>query len=112
MKAYGGVDVQIHIFLTSALVGGECALHAPAALTAGERAPGTHLIGGCVDRRAGVDDVEKRKLLTISGLEPRILGRPARSQSLHRLRYHRLKNRLITYVQSSNNYNLELIQCH
>jgi hypothetical protein len=23
MKAYGGVDVQIHVFLTSALVGGE-----------------------------------------------------------------------------------------
>jgi hypothetical protein len=24
MKAYGGVDVYIHIFLTLALVGGEC----------------------------------------------------------------------------------------
>jgi hypothetical protein len=31
--------------------------------------------------------VEKRKFLTIPGLELRPLGRPARSQSLYRLRY-------------------------
>jgi hypothetical protein len=31
--------------------------------------------------------VEKRKLLTLSGLELRPLGLPARSQSLYRLRY-------------------------
>jgi hypothetical protein len=35
MKKYGGVDVQIHVFLTSALVGGG-QLHAPAALTPGK----------------------------------------------------------------------------
>jgi hypothetical protein len=29
--------------------------------------------------RAGLDDVEKRKFLTILGLELRLLGRPARS---------------------------------
>jgi hypothetical protein len=52
-----------------------------------ERAPGTHWIGGWVDPRAGLDDVEKRKLLTLPGLELRPLGRPARSQSLYRLRY-------------------------
>jgi hypothetical protein len=34
----GGVDVQIHIFLTSALVGGG-QLHAPAALTAENEPP-------------------------------------------------------------------------
>jgi hypothetical protein len=33
-------------------------LHASAALP-GERAPGTHWIGGWVDPRAGVEDVEK-----------------------------------------------------
>jgi hypothetical protein len=33
------------------------------------------------------DDVEKRKFLTLSGLEPRFLRRPARSQSLYRLSY-------------------------
>jgi hypothetical protein len=32
MKAYGGVDVYIHVFLTSALVGGECQFHALVAL--------------------------------------------------------------------------------
>jgi hypothetical protein len=40
-----------------------------------------------VDPRAGLDDVEKRKFLIPPGLELRLLGRPARSQSLYRLRY-------------------------
>jgi hypothetical protein len=40
-----------------------------------------------VDPRAGLDDVEKRKFLTLQGLELRRLGRPARSQSLYRLSY-------------------------
>jgi hypothetical protein len=37
--------------------------------------------------RTGLDDVEKRKFLTLPGLELRSLGLPARSQSLYRLRY-------------------------
>jgi uncharacterized membrane protein YkvI len=37
--------------------------------------------------RAGVDNLEKRKFFTLPGLELRLLGRPARSQSLYRLRY-------------------------
>jgi hypothetical protein len=40
-------------------------LHAPAALSRGERAPGTHWIGGWVDLRAGLDDLEKKKFLTL-----------------------------------------------
>jgi hypothetical protein len=63
MKAYGGVDVYIHIFLTSALAGGEWSASRPGCFTSGERAPGTHWIGGWVDPRAGLDDV-KRKFLT------------------------------------------------
>jgi hypothetical protein len=37
--------------------------------------------------RAGLDDVEWRKFLTLPGLELRPLGRPVRSQSIYRLRY-------------------------
>jgi hypothetical protein len=43
------------------------------------RAPGTHWIGGWVDLKAGLDDFEKRKFLTLPGLEFRPLGRPAHS---------------------------------
>jgi hypothetical protein len=39
MKAYVGVDVQTHIFLTSALARGECQLHASAALPLGKEPP-------------------------------------------------------------------------
>jgi hypothetical protein len=87
MKAYGGVDVLIHIFLTSALVGGEWPSSRPGRCTPGEKDPGSDWIGGWVGPRAGLDDVEKRKFLTLPGLELRPLGRPARSQSLYRLRY-------------------------
>jgi hypothetical protein len=48
-----------------------------------ERATGTHWIGGWVGLRAGLDSVEKRKFLTLPGLE-------LRSQSLYRPRYPRL----------------------
>jgi hypothetical protein len=40
-----------------------------------------------VDPRAGLDDVEKRKFLTLPQLKLLPLGRPARSESLYRLRY-------------------------
>jgi hypothetical protein len=86
MKAYGGVDVLIHIFLTSAVAGGERSASRPGYFTSGERAPGTHLIGW-VGPGAGLDDVEKRKYLTIPGLELRPLDHSACSQSLYRLRY-------------------------
>jgi hypothetical protein len=46
-----------------------------------------------VDPRAGLDAVGKRKFLTLPGLEVRPLGRPARSQSLYRLRYPGLRGR-------------------
>jgi hypothetical protein len=41
------------------------------------KVPGTHWLGGWVDARAGLDDVEKRKYLALPGLELRPLGRPA-----------------------------------
>jgi hypothetical protein len=66
MKAYGGVDVYIHIFLTSALAGDECSASRPGRFTTGETAPSTDWIGSWVDPRAGLDDVEK--ILNPSGI--------------------------------------------
>jgi hypothetical protein len=54
-------------------------LHAQAALPPGKEPPGTHWIGGWVGPRAGMDDLEKRKFLTLPGLELRTLSRPART---------------------------------
>jgi hypothetical protein len=61
VMAYGGVDVYeyIHVFLTSVLVGGEWSASRPCRFTPGERVRGTHCIGGWVDPRASLDDVEK-----------------------------------------------------
>jgi hypothetical protein len=68
--------------------------HTPAALP-----PGTHLIGGWVDPRAGMKDLEKEKFLTLPGLglELRPLCRPARSQSVYR-------PRLLYVRESSSKY--------
>jgi hypothetical protein len=52
-----GMDLYIHIFLTSALVAGEWSTSRYGRFTPGERAPGTHWIGGWVDLWAGLDDV-------------------------------------------------------
>jgi hypothetical protein len=72
MKAYVGVDVQTHFFLTSALVGGEWSASRTGHLTTGERTPGTHYLGSWVGPREGLDDVEK--ILDLPTLEPRPLG--------------------------------------
>jgi hypothetical protein len=86
MKAYGRVDVLIHIFLTSAVVGGEWSASRPGRFTPGERAPATHWKRGRVGPRTGLDDVERRKILPLPGLKLQPLGRPARSQSLYNLK--------------------------
>jgi hypothetical protein len=67
MKAYGGVDVWTHVFLTSALAGGEWSASRPCRFTAGERVPGTHWIGGRADPRAGLDDFGEKKILHPTG---------------------------------------------
>jgi hypothetical protein len=77
----------MHIFLSSALVGGEWSASRLGRFTLVENSPCTYWIGGWVDPRVGLEDVEKRKFLTVPGLEFRPLGRPARSQSLYQLRY-------------------------
>jgi hypothetical protein len=45
MKAYGGMDVYIHIFLISALAGGKSSISRPGRFTPVEKAPGIHWIG-------------------------------------------------------------------
>jgi hypothetical protein len=82
MKVYGGVDIYIHIFLASVLAGSQWSASRPGLFT-----PGSHGIGGLVGLRTGLDNVEKRKFLILTGLEHRPFGRPALSQSLYRLRY-------------------------
>jgi hypothetical protein len=59
----------------------------PRPLSSRGKSPRTHWIRGWVDPRAGLDDVEKKNVLTLPGLELRSFCRPARSQSLYRLRY-------------------------
>jgi hypothetical protein len=90
MKAYGEVDVYIQVFLTSALVGSQWSASRLGRFTSGEKSPRIHLKGGWVDSRTGLDDANKRKILTLPGLELRSLRRLARSQSLYRLCYQLL----------------------
>jgi hypothetical protein len=71
-----------------------------------------------VDLRAGLDDVEIRKFLTLPGLELRFLGRPARTQSLYRLRFpgfckiivhfliRKVKGRTSAYIFLSHSTNI------
>jgi hypothetical protein len=71
--------------LTSALVWGEWSASRPGCFTPVESPPSGHPIGW-LGPRTGLDDVERR-ILHLPGLELRPFGRPARSQSLYRLRY-------------------------
>jgi hypothetical protein len=75
------------VFLTSALVWCKKSTSRPAALPPGKEhaVPIGKKVG--YTPRAGLADIEKWKFLTLSGLELRPLGRPARSQSPYRLHY-------------------------
>jgi hypothetical protein len=59
MKVYGGVDIWVQIFLTSAAIGNEWQLSRPGRFTPGERARGASWIGGWVSPRIYLDDMEK-----------------------------------------------------
>jgi hypothetical protein len=65
MNTYWEMDVQIHVFLISALVGGEWSASRPDCFT-----PGTHWTGGWVGPRPGVDDVEMRTILSLPNANP------------------------------------------
>jgi hypothetical protein len=63
MKAYGGVDIKIHILLTAALAGGEWSALPP---RKEPQYPLNRKLGG---PQSSLDDVEKRKFLTLPRLE-------------------------------------------
>jgi hypothetical protein len=62
-------NIQIQVFLTSALVGAEWSALRPGHFTPRERAPRTNWVGGWVGPRACLDAVEKRKFLILPGLK-------------------------------------------
>jgi hypothetical protein len=57
------MDVYIYVLLTLALVGGEWSTSRPGRFTPGKRASGTRWIGGWVGPRAGLDAMDRRKIL-------------------------------------------------
>jgi hypothetical protein len=76
MKTYGGSEyIDPRILDRSAL--------RPGRSTPGKELPGTHWIGGWIGPRAGLDDVERRKIVHLLGLKLRSLSHPAPIQSLH-----------------------------
>jgi hypothetical protein len=61
VKAYGGVDIWVHVFFISALVGDNWSASLPDRFTPGERASGILRIGGWVGPGTGLDYMKKRK---------------------------------------------------
>jgi hypothetical protein len=62
------------------------------------KTPGTHWIGVWVGPRVCLDDVEKRKILTLPELELRPLSHPAHSQPLYRLCYPSFKENFTNLI--------------
>jgi hypothetical protein len=71
MKMYEGVDIYINVFLTWALVRGEWPFSRPGRSTTDkrERDTVTPWRGGWVGPGIGLDNVERRKILLLQGLE-------------------------------------------
>jgi hypothetical protein len=55
MRMNGGLEVQLHTFLTSVLNEVSGQLHVSTVLPPGKKPSGTHCIGGCVGFRASLD---------------------------------------------------------
>jgi hypothetical protein len=71
----------LNAFLISELDGGERSASLPGLFTLPGKepqgAPGTHWLGGWLSPKTGLDDVERRQILPLPGLELRPVGRPA-----------------------------------
>jgi hypothetical protein len=63
MMVYGGVEVEIHVFLTSALDASEWSASRSCHFSPEERAHGTYWIEGWVGPRAGRNDTEASSVL-------------------------------------------------
>jgi hypothetical protein len=61
MKTYGEVDVEEHVFLRSAITGGDWLASRPSRFTPAERVPDSRWTGGWVCPRDGLDDMEGSK---------------------------------------------------
>jgi hypothetical protein len=85
MKTYVGLDVQIHLFLTSVPVCGQ-ALRSGRFTTGGKnhRYPLDRRLGGSQN---GYGSRGEEKIFPLPGLEYPPFFRPARSQSLYRVCY-------------------------
>jgi hypothetical protein len=68
MKRYGRMDVQIHVFVTSTLIGGEWSASRSCLFTPEKEIS--------VDPRTSVNDLKKRKFLALPELEFRPLVCP------------------------------------
>jgi hypothetical protein len=70
MKTWGSGGM-VPYFFTSALDGAEWSASRPGRFTPGERRPDTDRIRDWVVPRVGLDTVEERRILTLTGIEPR-----------------------------------------
>jgi hypothetical protein len=86
MKAYGGSGCIDKHFLDLALAGVEWSASRPCRFTPGKRAPGTPWIGGWVDPRAGLGEVENISDYRDSKPDPSVV-QPVANSYVYRLLY-------------------------
>jgi hypothetical protein len=87
----------MHVFLNSALTGGEWRVSHPDRVTSKEISSCVHWKLGWVWPRIGLDDVEKKQILDPTGTRTPNTLRSAQGQSLYRLHYpgHHYSNMLV-----------------